>query len=428
MNEQRKIFGKGSAETVLDEQELRAIVRETLAGVGEGRRVLAVIPDTSRDDNTSLLFPLVRDELRQNGVAAFDALVAQGTHPPITEREKRAKIGLDSFEGRIFDHEWNNPSELVSIGRFDADEISAATQGAFAEPVELTINRRVEEYDTLLVLGATVPHEVAGFAGGAKYFFPGISGPDLTHATHWIGALAGIEHIIGRIETPTRHLIERAADRIPAAIINFTSVVTRGAAGELRTHALFAGDFRASFRRAAAVSRRLHVKYVDRRYRRVVALLDRHYTELWTGGKASYKLGGIIEDGGELVIYAPHLAEISLTHAAFIERFGYAPIEKVKALAAESEELRRNLCVAAHLAHVSYAGRAGDARAPKYRITMASGLSRDICERVNLHFADHTAFDLAAARADADTLVVENAGRDLYLHRETNGEASENNG
>jgi len=272
-------------------------------------------------------------------------------------------------------------------------------------------------YDTVLVFGATVPHEVAGFAGGAKYFFPGVAGPDLTHATHWLGALASIENVIGRVETPTRHMIEAAADFVPAHIISLNSVVTRDDDNRLRTHALFAGEIREAFRRAAEVSRQVHIRYTGRKYNRVVALLDEHYDELWVGGKASYKLGGIIADGGELLIYAPHLKAISETHGLLIEKYGYAPLDRVREMVALSTELQANLAVAAHLAHVSYAGqRDKNGRVvPRFRITMASALDQSTCERVNLGFMDHREFRREDYESDPDTLVVERAGRDLYL-------------
>jgi hypothetical protein len=148
-----------------------------------------------------------------------------------------------------------------------------------------------------------------------------------------------------------------------------------------------------------------------------VAILDEHYDEMWVGGKASYKLGGIIEDGGELIIYAPHLKGISTTHGARIEKYGYAPLETVREMVDGSDELRANLCVAAHLAHVSYAGRRGsDGRIePRYRITLASAMSEELCRRVNLGFAECGAIDIDAARRDRNTLVVDHAGRDLYL-------------
>src|SRR5204863_2112041 len=172
--------------------------------------------------------------------------------------------------------------------------------------------------------------------------------------------------------------------------ITLNSVLTRDDNNRMRTHALFTGDFRSAFRAAAEVSKQVHIKYTGRKYKRVIALLDEHYDELWVGGKASYKLGGIIEDGGELVIYAPHLTGISTTHGAMIEKYGYAPLETVREMVEGSDELRANLCVAAHLAHVSYAGRVGaDGRVePRYRITLASSIPEDVCRRVKLGFAD----------------------------------------
>lgn len=416
--------GKGAPDLDLSPAELRAIVEQALLTVGPGARVLAIVPDKTRDDNTDLLFPYAAEILAARGAEQFDALVAQGTHMPMTEEEKRVKLGLSEgatlpLLGHIFDHQWNRPEELVDLGELSAERVSELTGGLINESVKVNLNRLLAPgiYDTVLIFGATVPHEVAGFAGGAKYFFPGVAGPDLTHATHWLGALASIERVIGRIETPTRHMIEAAADLVPARIISINSVVTRGDDERLRTHALFCGDVREAFRRAAEVSRQVHIKYTGRKYRRVVALLDEHYDELWVGGKASYKLGGIIEEGGELIIYAPHLRAISETHGLLIEKYGYAPIDRVREMVALSTELRSNLAVAAHLAHVSYAGSRDETGKviPRYSITMASALDEATCRRVNLGFMDHREFRRENYAQDPDTLVVERAGRDLYL-------------
>ena len=416
--------GEGAPDLDLSPAELRAIVEQALLSVGPGARVLAVIPDKTRDDNTDLLFPFAAQILAARGAEQFDALVAQGTHMPMTEGEKRAKVGLGEgaslpLLGQIFDHQWNRPEELVDLGELSAERVSGLTGGLINESVKVNLNRLLAPglYDTVLVFGATVPHEVAGFAGGAKYFFPGVAGPDLTHATHWLGALASIENVIGRVETPTRHMIEAAADLVPARVISLNSVVTRGDDGRLRTHALFCGDFREALRRAAEVSRHVHIRYTGRKYRRVVALLDEHYDELWVGGKASYKLGGIIEEGGELIVYAPHLRAISETHGLLIEKYGYAPIDRVREMVALSTELRSNLAVAAHLAHVSYAGSRDETGrvVPRYKITMASALDEATCRRVNLGFMDHREFRREDYDKDPDTLVVERAGRDLYL-------------
>lgn len=417
-------IGTGSPDADLAADELREILERSLMRVAPGARVLAIIPDKTRDDNTSTLFPLAAEILQGRQVAQFDALVAQGTHGPMSTAEKLSKIGVHGADlpeglGELFDHRWNVPDELATIGRLEAEQVSQLTGGLLNEAVTVNLNRRLAPgvYDTILIFSATVPHEVAGFAGGAKYLFPGVAGPDLTHATHWLGALAHIENVIGRVETPTRHMIEAAADFVSGQIITLNSVVAREADDRLRTHALFAGDFRQAFRRAAEVSRQVHIKYTGRRYRRVVALLDQHYDELWVGGKASYKLGGIIEPGGELIIYAPHLRTISETHGRMIEKYGYAPLDRVREMVALSAELQNNLAVAAHLAHVSYAGQR-DAKGrvvPRYCITMASALDEETCRRVHLGFMDHRDFRREDFETDPDTLIVENAGRDLYL-------------
>lgn len=416
------VVGRGAASLALSPEELRAIVLDALADIGPGERVLAIVPDKTRDDNTNQLVPFASEILAQQRIEAFDVLIAQGTHGPMSEAEKREKIGWRKIApdniGSIFDHRWDRDDELITLGQLSAETISDLTDGLMSEAVPVRINALLTpgRYDTVLVFGATMPHEVAGFAGGAKYFFPGIAGPELTHLTHWLGALATIENVIGRIETPTRRVIEAAAALLTPRIISFTSVSTRNAEG-LRSHALFAGDIYEAFRRAAKVSSQVHIKRIGRKYKRVVALLDRHYDELWVGGKASYKLGSIIEEGGELIIYAPQLTQLSATHGHLIEKYGYAPLEQVREMVAGSDELRANLCVAAHLAHVSY-GSARDAAgrlAPRYRITLASEVSEADCVRVNLGFLDHRQFELEDYRADSETLVVENAGRDLYL-------------
>src|SRR5438874_1415905 len=296
------VVGRGAPELDLAPAELRAIVEQALLSIAPGARVLAIIPDKTRDDNTDLLFPFAAEILAARRFAQFDALVA-------------------------------------------------------------------------------------------------------------------LENVIGRVETPTRHKIEAAAEFEPARIISLNTVVTRADDNRLSTHALFAGDIRQAFRRAAEVSRQAHIKYTGRKFKRVVALLDEHYDELWVGGKASYKLGGIIEAGGELLIYAPHLRAISETHGLLIEKYGYAPLDRVREMVALSTELQANLAVAAHLAHVSYAGKRDEQGRviPRYKITMASALDEETCRRVHLGFMDHREFKREDYDDDTDTLVVERAGRDLYL-------------
>ena len=417
-----RTIGEGSADAQLTPQVLASVVEEALDIIRAGERILAIVPDRTRDDNTDYLFPVASRFLSRRGVRAFDVLVAQGTHPPMSESQKRTKLGLDDapddFFGEIYDHRWDIPTELVTIGELSLDRVKKITAGLITHSVRVSINKLLAPgvYDRVIVFGATVPHEVAGFAGGAKYFFPGVAGPELTHTTHWLGALAGIENVIGQVETPVRELIEAASELLSPQIISLNTVVSRDSSDRLIVHALFAGDIREAFRRAAEVSRLVHIRYTGRKYKKVVALLDPHYDELWVGGKASYKLGAIVEDGGELIIYAPHLTRISETHGALIEKYGYAPLETVRDMLGASQELKENLCIAAHLAHVSYAGRVDENGrvVPRYRITMATGLDEATCTRVNLGYLDYRKFDYESLRSDADVLIVKDAGRDLY--------------
>ncbi len=419
-----QVVGQGSATTPLPDSDLRKIVEQALESVPNGVRVLAIVPDKTRDDNTHLLFPMASQILAARKVAKLDVLIAQGTHAPMNDAQKRAKIGAGALEtpnlGTIFDHAWDKPESLVTLGELSSERIAQLTGGLMHDAVPVQLNSLLAPgvYDLVLVFGATMPHEVAGFAGGAKYFFPGVAGPELTHMTHWLGAMAQIENVIGRVETPTRRVIEAAAEFVPSPVIALISVSTREKSG-LLTYALFAGDIRKALRRAAEISRKIHIKYTGRKYRRIIALLDTHYDEMWVGGKASYKLGGIIEQGGELIIYAPHLNQISATHGKLIEKYGYAPLEAVREMVEGSPELRANLAIAAHLAHVAYSGsRDAEGRVvPRFRIVLASAVPEDVCRRVNLGYMDPRRFNLADYEKDPDTKIVEDAGRDLYLVR-----------
>jgi nickel-dependent lactate racemase len=417
------VAGKGHPDFDLRPADLREILSEALSTILPGSSVLAIVADKTRDDNTDILFPLAAEILADRKIAKIDALVAQGTHTPMSDQDKRTKIGAVGSTpvpglSNIFDHDWADPEALVTIGVLDAVRVKEITGGLIDRSIELKVNRLLAPgiYDTILIFGTTTPHEVAGFSGGAKYFFPGVAGPELTHATHWLGALATIEKVIGRIETPTRHLFEAAADFVPSRIISLNSVVTRDK-DRLRTHALFCGDFRQAIRKAADVSRYVHIKYTGRKYKRVVALLDSHLDDLWVGGKASYRLGPVIEEGGALILFAPQLTRISETHGKLIKRYGYAPLERIQELVSQSQELQQNLCVAAHLAHVSFAGRrlADGTLVPRYSITLASAVDSDTCRQVNLGYVDPRSFRRGDYEGDADTLVVEQAGRDLYL-------------
>src|SRR6266511_1748326 len=228
----KAVIGKGNPSQALSTSELQAIVEEALQDVAPGERVLAIIPDRTRDDNTDLLFPMAAQFLAQRNVTELDALVAQGTHPPMTDEQKRLKIGAGVSElpglGRVLDHQWDRSDQLVRLGELSASQVNKLTDGLINESVAIRLNALLAPgiYDTVLVFGATMPHEVAGFAGGAKYFFPGVAGPELTHMTHWLVFFLMIGRPPRSTLFPTRRVIEAAAVLVSPRIISFTSVST----------------------------------------------------------------------------------------------------------------------------------------------------------------------------------------------------------
>ena len=184
-----EVVGRGAPPLSLLPEELRAIVAEALDTIDTGERVLAIVPDKTRDDNTDLLFPFAAEILAEKKVAQLDVLIAQGTHAPMTESDKREKIGWAAIAngsiGRIFDHQWDREDELVTLGELSAKRIAELTGGLMHESVPVRINALLApgKYDSVLVFGATMPHEVAGFCRWRKVFLPrrggaGVDAPD----------------------------------------------------------------------------------------------------------------------------------------------------------------------------------------------------------------------------------------------------------
>jgi len=211
----------------------------------------------------------------------------------------------------------------------------------------------------------------------ARNTFPRRRGPELTHATHWLGALASVEKVIGRSKLHASSI--RSSGRLCARTRHLAQFSGNARQWPLRTHALFCGDFRQAVRQAAEVSRHVHIKYTGRKYRRVIALLDEHLNDLWVGGKASYRLGPVIEENGELIIYAPHLTCLSDVHGELIKRYGYAPLERIRELVAKSGRTAAEpLCSCSSGPLLSFAGRrlADGTIVPRYSITLASRWTR----------------------------------------------------
>jgi nickel-dependent lactate racemase len=411
------VVGRGLIEGYLSNEELADIAHDGLAQLPvDGARVLVLIPDGTRTMPMPLMFETLERELGRR-VSALDYLVALGTHTPMTDAQLSSLVGQTVAQGRagkrrIFNHQWNDPSTFVNLGTIPAREIEELTGGRLREDVPVALNKLVTEYDHILICGPVFPHEVAGFSGGAKYFFPGIAAADIIHFTHWLGALITSYEMIGTMDTPVRAVIDRAASYLQTPTSLLALVVTHdGVAG------MFCGDTKAAWRRAAALSANRHIVWVDGRYQRVLAVMPSMYLDLWTAAKGMYKTEPVIADGGEVVIYAPHVTEVSYVHGKLIDEIGYHCRDYFVA----QWERFRNFPggILAHSTHVRGLGMFDAScgqETPRIRVTLATGIPRERCERINLGYLDPQSVDLAEWRAEEQNgwLVVPRAGEFLY--------------
>jgi nickel-dependent lactate racemase len=381
-----------------------------------GKQVLVLVPYLTRTAPLPLLLDALWDRLSAV-VRRLDVLVALGTHPPLSEAQIGRLLGIEGERRakfsrvRVFNHDWNNDAALVTLGTLSSAETRELSRGLLSLEVPVRINARVRDYDVLLVLGPVFPHEVVGFSGGNKYFFPGVSGPELLNFFHWLGALITNEKIIGVAETPVRRVVDRAATLIPVERRCVAFVV----APDASLHGLFYGTPEAAWREAAALSSRVHIRRVPRPFRQVLSCAPAMYDELWVAGKCMYKLEPVVADGGELIIYAPHLKEISVTHGKRIEAIGY----HVRDYFTKQWDRFKDVPwgVLAHSTHVRGTGTYADGvERPRVQVTLATSIPRAVCERINLGYRDPASIDIEsfARREDDGVLLVRKSGEMLY--------------
>ncbi|WBQ06844.1 lactate racemase domain-containing protein [Kribbella sp. CA-293567] len=399
----------GGSGQVLSDEDVTAFVHEQLAGAKlDGRSVCVIVPDATRSCPLPLLLRAVHGALTGR-VSRLTVLVALGTHAGMSAGELATHLGGDYA---VLNHEWWNEDTFADLGTISADRIGEISGGLLHEAVPVRLNRAVVEHDVALVVGPVFPHEVVGFSGGNKYFFPGVAGQEVIDLSHWLGALITSAGIIGTPGiTPVRALINEAAALIPAEKLAL-SVVAQSGTNAL--HAVAFGDTESSWQAAAEVSAETHVRYLDRPVRRVVSLMPARYQDIWTAAKGFYKVEPIVADGGEVIIYAPHITQLAAMHPE-IEQIGYhcrdyflGQWEKFRSL---------HWGVLAHSTHLRGAGSWDPVEGERCRVdvTLATGIPEDVVRGANLGYLDPVEFELAQYENDPDTLVLPNAGE--ILHR-----------
>jgi len=404
---------------LLDKNTIYETLSQGLGGKFSNLKVLVLIPDHTRSLPLPDLFRMVVEILHD--ARQLDFLVALGTHPPLPEESLNSLVGISAEERRttyrhirLLNHAWDDPDALTSLGVMQQDEIKQIAgdnwHKSLPDEVVIRINKLALEYDHILIVGPTFPHEVVGFSGGAKYLFPGISGPDMINATHWLGALAGVVGTIGIKDTPVRAMINAAVQRLQTPV-TLVALVVEGhdLAG------LFVGDLFMTWNAAAEASAQRHIRWVKQPYKRVLSCAPAMYDELWTAAKAMYKLEPAIALGGELIIYAPHLDVISHVHGKYIYEIGYHTLPY---FLNDWERYRHiPLGVLAHSTHVRGSGvmDAGIEK-PNVNVTLASRVPPADCTRLNLGYQNPDDINIEAwkDREDEGVLYVPRAGEILY--------------
>ncbi|MDQ3460446.1 MAG: lactate racemase domain-containing protein [Deinococcota bacterium] len=413
------VISKGLETATLSEADVRELLESAFAEADlAGKRVLVIIPDGTRTAPIPLVFRLLY-ELLGSSVARLDYLIALGTHQPMSEAAIEGLVGVSKEERAtrypktaVYNHDWGLPETLVPVGTISSGEMAELTGGLVSRETAVTINRMIFAYDHLVIAGPVFPHEVAGFSGGAKYLFPGISGREIIDSSHWTGALATSYDTIGVKDTAVRRVLHRAAEFVTSQKpLTCLKMVMKGK----DLHGLYIGDYLEAWEAAADLSAKLNIVYKPKPFKQVLSMASTKYDDLWTAAKATYKTEPVVEDGGEVIIYAPHIRKISVTHGRLIEQIGY----HVRDYFVKQWEKYGAFpwTILAHSTHVKGAGSFENGiEIARIRVTLATSIDEETCRAVNLGYRDHREIDPQAwrDREDEGLLLVENAGEHLY--------------
>ena len=382
-----------------------------------GKRVLLIVPDATRTAPVGLMFQTLFQQIGA-GTANFDILIALGTHQPMSVAAICGRIEISAAERattystvRFFNHEWDNPAALTNIGTLTKADTRELSDGLFELDVPVEINKRIFDYDQVVIIGPVFPHEVVGFSGGNKYLFPGVAGPEILNFFHWLGGCVTNPMTIGNKWTPVRRVVDRVGAMVKVSKLCMAMVVRpdKSLAG------LFIGTPEAAWDAAADVSRTEHIVFRDRPYHTVLSCAPKMYEDIWTAGKAMYKLEPVVADGGELIIYAPHVTEVSVTHGKTMLAIGYHCRDYF--LKQWDQFKDHPWGVLAHSTHVRGIGTfEHGVEKCRIKVTLATGIPHEVCESINMGYRDPKTIDIEsyANREAEGVLLVRKAGEMLF--------------
>ena len=417
----------GGPHGTVTEEQLDQMLSRKLAEVPlDGKKVVLVIPDGTRSCPLPLLLRTAHRHLVDRA-GELTAVIALGTHSYMEPDEIARMVGATGDGGPeeqiaatyprmpIINHEWADPDMLVRVGTIPASRIAELSEGRLEKPADITINRHVAESDYAIVIGPVFPHEVVGISGGNKYFIPGVASQEFIDMTHWVGALITSYSIIGTTGiTPVRAMINEGAALIPTTRLALCLVVKSGS-GEIEAAAF--GTAEDAWAASAAIAAETHVTYVEKPFQRVISCMPTRYDDIWTAAKGFYKLEPAVADGGEVVIYAPHVTEVAETHPEIYD-IGYHCRDYFVKQWDKFKDVPWG--VLAHSTHLrgqgTYDAETGEEKL-RLRVTLATQIPREVCESINLGYLDPGEVDLEALAAEEGTVVIPNAGEILYRMR-----------
>jgi nickel-dependent lactate racemase len=390
------LFSSGSPDTALSRKEVRDALFASLDKLGGKRRVLAVPPDFTRYHSQSgILTELVWEYY---GTRLADVLPAIGTHSPMTDEEIAIMFG--KTPRHLFRvHDWREG--LTTLGEVPAAYVKEVSEGKIDFSIPIQVDKLLAEgaHDLIVSMGQVVPHEVIGMAGFNKNIFVGTGGVEGINRTHFLGAVYGMERMMGRADTPVRRVFNYASDHFAGhlPILYILTVVGKDRHGALAIRGLFIGDDAECFKRAAALSLAVNFQLLDAPLKKVVVYLDpSEFKSTWLGNKSIYRTRMALADGGDLIVMAPGLARFGEDDRidCLIRKYGYPGTERVMELVRTQEDLRQSLGTAAHLIHGSSEGR--------FAVTCCPGhLTRQEIESVHFQYAD---LDAMMAKYNPETL------------------------
>lgn len=371
----------GSENTSLLKKDLDQIVADLLVQLGDLSRILILPPDFTRVHSAS--GTLTEIIWNQCSTRVKKIMPALGTHFPMTGEEKKKMFGSVP-EDLIVDHDWQN--NLTELGRIDSSYIKKISGGKldFDWPVQVNRILTDESWDLIFSIGQVVPHEIAGMANYTKNVLIGTGGKEAIDKSHFLGAVCGMENIMGHADTPVRQLFNHGADlycrQLP--IVYIQTVVSVDEGGQVKIRGIYAGDDEECYQRAAELSAKVNIHYIDHAPAKVVTYLDpEEFRSTWIGNKSIYRTRMAIPDGGELIILAPgvHCFGENKGMDELIRKYGYKGSDYTLKAVEQNRDLQESLSVAAHLLHGSVDGR--------FKITYCpGGLSRDEVEQIGFSY------------------------------------------